>query len=347
MINFSKHAVLIVDDEIEILKALKRGLHLEPYKKYFASSGAEALEIIAREDEISVIITDMRMPGMTGLDLLKKVDDVSPNMIKIVLTGYTQLPQILATVNKLDIFKFMTKPWDLDAELKVYIKEAIELYEIATTNQNKLATNEKKSVLFNKLINDSYEKVDHLLKLYEELLKVFNQHHLITMQSLRGIESPEVLATVVMQTNQRVHYINRLFELSRSSMKTFTLADFEEVLIKRSPEMPLKIVDSDTVFFDNFKMLSSIMDDIVLTFLEHDSKLEMVGLSSEMEEAKEMVQFLIIGSTSMALENAFEEHNKIIMVVVKLLGGSYNYVRVDHSVRIKMLIPVKEKSITE
>lgn len=139
MIDYSKHTVLIVDDEIEILKSLNRGLHLEPYRKLFASSGAQALEFFAQEDSISVVITDMRMPGMNGLELLKHIDEISPRTVKIVLTGYTQLPQILATVNNVDIFKFMTKPWDLDAELKVYIKEAITYFEVSTDEAFRLS----------------------------------------------------------------------------------------------------------------------------------------------------------------------------------------------------------------
>ena len=122
MVDYSEHTVLIVDDEVEILKSLSRGLHAEPYSLVFATSGMQALEAFVRDERISVIITDMRMPGMNGLELLKQVEEISPETIKIVLSGYTQLPQILATINSVNIYKFMTKPWDLEAELKVYIK---------------------------------------------------------------------------------------------------------------------------------------------------------------------------------------------------------------------------------
>ncbi len=144
MIDYSKHTVLIVDDEIEILKSLNRGLHSEPYDKIFVSSGAQAIDAIKKDQNISVILTDMRMPGMNGLELLKLVDQINPKIVKIVLTGYTQLPQILATVNSVDIFKFMTKPWDLEIELKSTLKAAIEEYEFRALEENRLISSEKK-----------------------------------------------------------------------------------------------------------------------------------------------------------------------------------------------------------
>ncbi len=133
-LGYSNNTVLFVDDEENILMSLKRGLRKEGYKKLFAVSGHEALELF-EENEISVIVSDMRMPGMTGLELLKEVKDKYPETVRIVLSAYTQLPQVLASINQADIFKFITKPWDLENGLKKIIREGLDYYNLNYENK--------------------------------------------------------------------------------------------------------------------------------------------------------------------------------------------------------------------
>ncbi|MGB2864293.1 MAG: response regulator [Sedimentisphaerales bacterium] len=123
-----KKTVLFVDDEEKILTSLKRGLIDEPYKTLFASSGKEALEILQR-NQVHVIVTDMRMPEMGGLELLKAVKEEYPNVIRMVLSGYTQVSTLLTAINQGEIFRFITKPWKLEEEFKPAIREAVEYYD--------------------------------------------------------------------------------------------------------------------------------------------------------------------------------------------------------------------------
>lgn len=88
-----KNTVLFVDDEIHILSSIRRATMDESFEALFASSGQEALQIFEKK-EISVIVTDMRMPGMDGLALLKIVKEKYPQTVRIVLSGYTQLSQV-------------------------------------------------------------------------------------------------------------------------------------------------------------------------------------------------------------------------------------------------------------
>ncbi|MDF2634284.1 MAG: response regulator receiver protein [Pelosinus sp.] len=125
----STAAVLFVDDEANILSSIRRAVIDEKYTAYFAGSGEEALGIMEKH-EISVIVTDMRMPGMDGLQLLKIVKEKYPSTVKIVLSGFTQLSQVLATINQADIFNFIAKPWDMESELKYVIVKGIEHYQL-------------------------------------------------------------------------------------------------------------------------------------------------------------------------------------------------------------------------
>jgi CheY-like chemotaxis protein len=104
-----KPKVLLVDDEPMLLEGLY--LHLRPhYNVSRASSGAEALEILEREGTFAVVLSDMRMPGMTGAELLERVRQIAPGTVRLLLTGYTELSGLEAAVNQGGIFRFLTKP---------------------------------------------------------------------------------------------------------------------------------------------------------------------------------------------------------------------------------------------
>ncbi len=123
-----KRTVLFVDDEEKLLNSLKRGFLDEPYNTLFATSGKETLEIL-EHNEVHVLVTDMRMPEMGGLELLKIVKEQYPHIVRMVLSGYTQVTTLLTAINQGEIFKYITKPWNLEEEFKPSIREAIEFYE--------------------------------------------------------------------------------------------------------------------------------------------------------------------------------------------------------------------------
>ncbi|MFA9376060.1 MAG: response regulator [Lachnotalea sp.] len=146
---YENYSVLFVDDEVHILSALKRGLIDEEYTCYFASSGKEALEIM-EDVKFAVIVTDMRMPEMDGLHLLRIVKEQWPKTVAIVLSGYTQLQQILTTINQIDIFKFITKPWNLEEEFKFILYKALDYYILQEKNQEyKIALQNKNEAYLN------------------------------------------------------------------------------------------------------------------------------------------------------------------------------------------------------
>ena len=124
-----KRTVLFVDDDEIILRSIKRGFLDEPYNQLFAKSGNEALEILQKE-EAHVIVTDMRMPGMDGIELLKIVREMYPHIVGIVLSGYTEMATLQKAVNQGEIFKFIPKPWKLEGDFKKVVREAIDHYNL-------------------------------------------------------------------------------------------------------------------------------------------------------------------------------------------------------------------------
>jgi response regulator RpfG family c-di-GMP phosphodiesterase len=119
-------AILVVDDESEILYSL-RGLLRKEYDFHAAQSGYEALKVLERTP-IHVVMADQRMPEMTGVDFLAQVRTRYPDITRLLLTGYADLPAVIAAINQGQVFRYITKPWDADA-LRLVLREAVEQHE--------------------------------------------------------------------------------------------------------------------------------------------------------------------------------------------------------------------------
>lgn len=131
----SRHGLLVVDDEKEILRSLNLTF-MDEYEVFMASSGAEALQILKRQ-RIALVIADQRMPEMTGAELLEKVLEIDPRIIRIILTGYTDTGSLIQAINRGHIYQYITKPWERH-ELRILVKRAVESYELALENQRLL-----------------------------------------------------------------------------------------------------------------------------------------------------------------------------------------------------------------
>jgi diguanylate cyclase (GGDEF)-like protein/PAS domain S-box-containing protein len=121
-------SILLVDDEPSILAALRRLLRREGYNILAATSGAEALDLLATH-EVGVVISDARMPTMSGAEFLGRVREIHPDTVRIMLSGYTDLEAVTQAVNRGELFRFLTKPWD-DAELLDIVSDAFRHFEI-------------------------------------------------------------------------------------------------------------------------------------------------------------------------------------------------------------------------
>jgi DNA-binding NtrC family response regulator len=129
--------VLFVDDEKRVLTSM-RAMFRREYNVSLASSGLEALEVLGRED-IDVIVSDQRMPGMTGVEVLKAFKDHAPNAMRILLTGYADQEAIAASINEGEVFRYLTKPCPQEV-LKQTIALAVEAVKGPQVQAMKAAT---------------------------------------------------------------------------------------------------------------------------------------------------------------------------------------------------------------
>lgn len=127
-----RRTLLLVDDEESILSALKRIFRRDGYQILTANSGARGLELLAQQP-VDVIVSDQRMPGMTGIEFLREAKQLYPHTVRMTLSGYTDLQSIIEAVNEGAVYKFLTKPWDDDL-LRSHVAHAFEQSELATEN---------------------------------------------------------------------------------------------------------------------------------------------------------------------------------------------------------------------
>jgi two-component system, probable response regulator PhcQ len=143
------HKVLLVDDELHIVEAIKRVLRKEDYAVLTAGSAEEALGLLAQES-VDVVISDEKMSGMCGSEFLALVYQRYPETVRIILTGHADLEVALRAINQGHIYRFLVKPVN-DLELKVTIRQAIQHKELIMESRRLLNTVRQQQALFNEL----------------------------------------------------------------------------------------------------------------------------------------------------------------------------------------------------
>ncbi len=137
VLNFAKdekHTVLIVDDEENNLQLLKRTFRGK-YNILTATNGVEALEVVNQHgNEISLIVSDQKMPIMEGTDFLKRVKETNPQIVKILLTGHVDTDILVSAINDCELFQYILKPFEPE-ELKIAVESGIEKYSMASNNK--------------------------------------------------------------------------------------------------------------------------------------------------------------------------------------------------------------------
>lgn len=131
-VNENDYNLLVIDDEIEVTKSLVRQFRRK-YNVFAATSGQEALNIMDNND-IHVVISDQRMPGLTGVEFFSKVKEKYRDTLRLILTGYSDIQAVINAINKGQVYRYVTKPW-IPNELDSIVKEAFEKYRLVMNNR--------------------------------------------------------------------------------------------------------------------------------------------------------------------------------------------------------------------
>jgi putative nucleotidyltransferase with HDIG domain len=260
------HAVLFVDDEVNILKAVKRLLRNEPWEVQCASRPQEALELLDTQ-AVQVVVSDQRMPEMSGVDLLAAVRERHPDVVRMMLTGYTEMNVAVEAINRGEIFRLITKPWN-DEELKATLRQAFDHFdlkeEIKRLNQVTREQNFKLQDMNRNLEYKVRDRTKQLAEKHAELRTAYIQ----TIRALAeavdakdaytrghservGVYASKIAREVGLPREliERVYIAGLLHDVGKIGIRDYvitkpdrlTAEEYEE--IKRHPEIGAKILE--------------------------------------------------------------------------------------------------------
>jgi two-component system NtrC family sensor kinase len=195
-------SILIVDDEPNVLKALRRLFIDTDYRILTAESGARGLEI-CREEDVHVVISDYRMPEMNGVEFLSRVREESPDTIRMILSGFADATAVVDAINDGQVYKFLAKPWN-DQDILSTVKRAIEHYGLQLENNKLLQELRKTNSELRTLTEGLERKVTertHDLQLQHRALEVVRSMVDLLPAGILGVDS-----------NQTIVYMNDIFD---------------------------------------------------------------------------------------------------------------------------------------
>ncbi|HLA74512.1 MAG TPA: ATPase, T2SS/T4P/T4SS family [Gammaproteobacteria bacterium] len=177
-IKAPQYRILLVDDEVNVLKALERVFRQENYAISLANNGQEALSLLYQEN-YQLMICDYKMPGMSGAELLKRVKAMHPDMIRIMLTGHADTGAVMGAIEEGAVYKFILKPWN-DDDLRITVALALEQYDLKEKNKRLQKENKDKA-----------HEITALSKLAvtnrSQLAMVLHKRNLLTQQQVQEL----------------------------------------------------------------------------------------------------------------------------------------------------------------
>ena len=219
-----KAKILFVDDEKRILTAL-RAIFRSDYQVFTANSGAEALTIICQE-QIHAIISDQRMPLMLGHELLHEVKQLSPNTMRLLLTGYSDLSSIMSSINDGEVFRFIHKPWSVD-EIRATVASAVDIAKMTMNKVPAVATEAVEQTEYpDVLVLDDQAAMHSLVQAILPVgVKVHSAHNISQAMGILDREEIAILLTDVTVAGEDTTDLIKLLKLFHPLVITIVLTD--------------------------------------------------------------------------------------------------------------------------
>ncbi len=310
-----KHTVLVVDDEVDNVDALER-LFRQKYNVLKATSGAEALKLM-NKSRVSLIVTDQRMPQMTGVEFLMASQKIQQDCMRILLTGYTDIDSVIAAVNSGQIYRYITKPWD-PVDLSNTVDQAIERFEMSAELKEK---NIALEAALAELKTLDAAKSNFMILINHELKTPLTS--LISfLDLLKESELDSDQSKFVLRIDQSVERLRRLIE------------DSLELVSAETGVAPVKIKSTNIT-----KTVQEVLNKFEFAIAEKELEVE---FSNQNESVKADPQVLL-GVISRLIDNATKFATKGSTLVIKIEESEPDWLELE----IKNSGPTLSKSILE
>lgn len=294
-----KYAVLCVDDEENVLRSLQRTLMFEEYEAFYAKDAQSAMALMEKK-AIAVVIADMKMPEIDGLTFLKEVKERWPLTIRIVISGYLQIPQLIAAINTVGIYKFIPKPWRVQEDLLSIIISAIDEYKKLEESENIKDSLKARNSTYQNIIrrvNENIESSKHGIALVGISGKsIFNELGELALEDMGG----ETIKDLLFKIGALFEDVAMLSSMEFSNMEiedimekvASALATFEG--IKRVDLEPRKFINNKVRVKDG--LIEYALCNLIDNMLPGIKKYVKIFLQETEEENSENISFIIIVS---------------------------------------------------
>lgn len=217
--------ILYIDDEKSNLSNFQKAFDGQ-YAISTAASADKALEVLDKEGEMALIITDQRMPGTTGIELLAKVAALWPDTVRMILTAYTDAREIIDAINKGQVFRYIVKPWD-ERELGLSIKNAIEMYGLTKQNILLMRELEEKNVSLARINAELEERVAlRTSELHEANVRLRHNNDKLTVAHHKEREMSGDLVRLNQVLTQRVRELDKALGSIRDLQRLLPICSY-------------------------------------------------------------------------------------------------------------------------
>jgi len=210
---------------------------------------------------------------------------------------------------------------------------------------------EKKKHVYQKLLTDGYEKVDHFMDLYEKLMKVINYHHLLSIEEFRNIKTErnhdmmlEHLDKSIQHLNMRMKFINRVFDFSKYALKPFTIHDIAKIIEKqinyRAP-IAIESLDKNIKYHDNLKLVMGIIAEILDFPIHYHVAIKQLALREDISKGQNVFFFKMISDSNQRMIKEIEENEQFIKMVILSINGVIDHKFEEDEVHITIAFRLK------
>src|SRR5438128_2690722 len=229
-----RHTILVVDDEADVVHSVQDLLRLD-YRVLGATRAEEALKLV-QEEEVHIVMTDQRMPEMTGVEFLRRIRGEHPDAVRLLFTGYADIKAVIDAINQGNVYRYITKPWDPD-ELQVIIRQAADQYDLLVERKRLLAELQIK----NRELAGANAELVQANELKEAFIRVASHelrtpltilYGLVQMLQTPGVGSPlhDWLAPIQTACERLNRLVNQL-------LKMLSARQFDRSLDRRSTDL--------------------------------------------------------------------------------------------------------------
>ncbi len=235
-----RHTILVVDDEPDVVQSVQDLLRLD-YKVLGATRATEGIKIM-ESVEVQVVISDQRMPEMTGVEFLRRVRDHHPDTLRLLITGYADIKAVIDAINQGSVYRYITKPWDPD-ELQTIIRQATQQYDLLIERKKLLGELKSK----NQELEEANAELQQANQLKEAFIRVASHELRTPLTIMSGLTDLALRTPDCMTEGVRLWLTSasraceRLDRLVDQLTKMLTVGDFKRSLDAKPTDLAILV----------------------------------------------------------------------------------------------------------